>query len=98
VSSAADRSVQEKIRSPAIGFGKDVVEGAHHCDAFEKAMAQDLIDADTDYSDGPVPSSKKLRHLPHNKQVSKIQPRHSEGERKPILLCGLKIIQGLTRC
>jgi hypothetical protein len=51
VLSAVARFVQEKIRSPAIGFGKDVVGGAHHYDAFEKARAQDLIDADTDYSD-----------------------------------------------
>ena len=49
--SGAGCSVREKIRSPAIGFGKDVVEGVHHYDAFERARAQDLIDADTDYSD-----------------------------------------------
>jgi len=50
----ASRSGKEKIRSPAIGFGKDMVEGADHYDTFEKAKEQYLLDADTDYSDLPL--------------------------------------------
>ena len=52
--SGAARSGQEKVRSPAIGFGKNVVEGADHYDTFKKAKEQDLLDADTDYSDLPL--------------------------------------------